>query len=388
MSLRTYYLDNNATTTIDPLVRATMEHVWNLGPVNAASAHSLGEAGRRVLAQARQELAALLNTEASAIVFTSGGTEANHLILREMLRPGGAFTRLVVSEVEHSSIRAAAEAMEQAGKDVVWLPVNERGLVDPIRLSGSILPGSTLVCIQWANNETGVVQPVNELEEVCRRAGAWLHVDAVQAVGKVPVDLNTVPVDSLALSAHKFHGPTGVGALALRRGRKIAPLLPAGDQERGIRPGTHNLAAIAGMGRAAALAAERMGRTDNRVEGVRDRFEWLLVEAGIVERIHGRAAVRLPNTANLSFREIEGDALVARLDMLGVITSQSSACTAMRPEPSYVLRAMGVSEHEAFRSLRFSFSWDTAIHVADEAAALAVQAHRALARFLHLSAVT
>jgi len=387
MSPQSYYLDNNATTAIDPLVRATMEEVWDLGPVNAASAHSLGEVGRRVLARARGELATLLNTEESSVLFTSGGTEANHLVLRELLRPGSSFTRLVVSEVEHSSIRAAAEALEEAGKDVVWLPVDVSGLVDLNRLRSSILPGATLVCIQWANNETGVVQPVAALGDICRHADAWLHVDAVQAVGKVPVDLDAVAVDSMALSAHKFHGPTGAGALVLSGSRKIVPLLPAGDQERGIRPGTHNLAAIAGMGRAAALVAERMTSGDTQFGAARDRFEWLLLEAGIVERVHGLDTERLPNTSNLSFRSVEGDALVARLDMLGVLSSQSSACTAMRPEPSYVLRAMGISEDEAFRSLRFSFSWDATHQIADEAAALAIQAHRALTRFLHPSSV-
>lgn len=378
------YLDNNATTPLLPEVVEAMLAVMKRGALNPSSAHSRGEEARRLLATAREEVASLVGCHPDEVYFTGGATESNHIVLRHLAVREGGLRRLLVSSVEHSSIHAAAEALPRFGVDVRVLPVDEHGRIDLGEVAPLIVPGATMICVQWANNETGVIQPMEELSALCRSQNTWLHTDAVQAVGKLPLDLRLIPVDSLALSGHKFHGPTGVGGLVVREGRRIAPLLPAGDQERGVRPGTHDLAGIVGMGHAARLRVERHSSATVHMQDLRDRFEARLLDSGAVARVNGGQAPRLPNTTNLMFRDVEGDALMARLDRAGVICSQSSACTAMRPEPSYVLRAMGLSEEEAFRSVRFSFSESNTAEEAMQAADTVIEVHRALHRF-HLA---
>lgn len=350
------YLDNNATTPVLPEVAEAMARVATLGALNPSSAHSGGERARRLLAEARSRVAALLGASPDELVFTSGATEGNHLVLRMLFRSEFDGFRVLYSATEHSSIRSGAEALKRAGLDVQELPVDENGQVSPADVSARMVPGRAFVFVQWANNETGVIQSVEELSAICRSAGAWFHTDAVQAVGKLPVDLSRVPVDSLALSGHKFHGPQGVGALFVRRSRSVRPDLPAGDQEWGVRPGTHNMMAIVGLGLAATIREERLASTLRHLESLRDGFEDGLRERGLIRGVNGSGARRLPNTANVQFARVDGEALMARLDAAGILCSQSSACTAMRPEPSYVLRAMGMTEAEAFRSVRFSFS--------------------------------
>ena len=379
------YLDNNASTPLLPEVIDVMFEVMQRGALNPSSAHSRGEEARRLLASAREEVSTLVGCHPEELFFTGGATESNHIVLRHLATQKGEPRRLLLSAVEHSSIHATADALRQFGVDVRILSVDEDGRIDVEEVARLILPGATMVCVQWANNETGVIQPMEELSALCRARDTWLHSDAVQAVGKVPVDLRLVPVDSLAISAHKFHGPTGVGALVVRNGRRVAPVLPAGDQERGIRPGTHHLPGIVGMGRAATLRRERHSAATSHMRELRDSFEARLLGSGAVSRVNGGQAPRLPNTSNLVFTGVEGDALMARLDRAGVVCSQSSACTAMRPEPSYVLRAMGLSEEEAFRSVRFSFSESNLTEDAARAADTVIEVHLALQRF-HLAA--
>jgi cysteine desulfurase len=239
---------------------------------------------------------------------------------------------------------------------VVTLPVDPKGLIDLNDLRAAISPEKSLVAVQWANNETGVIQPIKEASEIVRAAGGWLHCDAVQAAGKVPITFEELGVDSMAISAHKLHGPGGIGALILNPTRQLPSLLPSGDQERGIRPGTHHLAGAVGFGVASMLRTSAWEEEVDQMRRTRDLFERLALESGAVETVNGSSSLRLPNTTNLRFDRVEGDALVARLDIEGVLCSQSSACTAMRPEPSFVLRAMGLSEEQSFRSVRFSTS--------------------------------
>lgn len=262
----------------------------------------------------------------------------------------------MTTEVEHSSILEAARKLQALGISVRELAVDHRGLIDLDELSNAIQPGSTLVSVQWANNETGVLQPMPAIAEVCRVNAALLHSDAVQAIGKVPVNVEDTPVDFLSLSGHKVHGPLGVGALYVRNPSEFGPLLPGGGQERGNRPGTENLPACVGLSTALELRSDRFDGVARQTSRLRDELEDSLHMTGVTERINGAEAPRLPNTTNITFRDVDGEALLLRLDQAGVRCSQSSACTNRKPEPSYVLRAMGLTEDQAFRSLRFSVS--------------------------------
>ena len=350
------YLDNNATTEPLPEVREAVAQVLSSGPLNPSSVHSQGDRARRFLKTARAQVADLVRSDAANVVFTSGATESNHLVLVNLLTGGFQGFRFVTTATEHSSIREAVRSLEQAGVNVTLLPVGADGRVDALAVGEAIDPGRTLVSVHWANNETGVLQPLEDIAEVCRERGAVLHSDAVQAVGKIDVDLRRVPVDLLSLSGHKLHGPLGVGAIVARDPSRLRTVLPGGGQEAGVRPGTENLPAIVGFGTACALRQERWLDVALHTLALRDGFEARLSEAGVIEDVAGADVPRLPNTSNVRFTRVDGEALLLRLDQAGVCCSQGSACTNRKPEPSYVLRAMGRSEEEAFRCLRFSFS--------------------------------
>jgi len=264
--------------------------------------------------------------------------------------------RLVTTAVEHSSVLAVAEVLDRLGQEVLILPVDERGQVSAEELSRAIDPGRTLVSIQWANNETGVIQPLLQLAQCAQERGAVFHTDAVQAVGKIPVDFGAVPVDLLSLSGHKLHGPLGVGALVVRDPTLLQPLLFGGDQEGSLRPGTENVPGLIGLGVACLHRTRRFDAVAAATQKMRDAFEGHLSSRGFILAVNGVGAERLPGTSNVLFRDIDGEALVLQLDRAGIQCSQSSACTSRRPEPSYVLRAMGLSESDAFASVRFSFS--------------------------------
>lgn len=372
------YLDCNATTTPRPEVVAAVVEVMAEGPLNPASAHSLGEQARRRLERARAQVSDLVGATSSSVIFTSGGTEANHLVLRLLLQPGFEGFRLVTTAVEHSAIRGAALALAARGRDVVTLDVNEDGLIDLDQLRAAIIPANTLVALQWANNETGTLQPIQEASEIVSASGGWLHCDAVQAAGKIPIAFDELRIDSIAISAHKLHGPSGIGALVLDTSRRLPPLMPSGDQEGGIRPGTQHLAGAVGFGIASELRKTNWVEELTQMERTRDLFEKLVIEAGTAEAVNGANSPRLPNTTNLRFKSVEGDALVARLDMAGVICSQNSACTAMRPEPSFVLRSMGLSEDQSYRSIRFSTSAFTTEREVMQAATILQDVHTVL----------
>ena len=356
MNPREIYLDNNATTRVLPEVGNAVARAMRDGYGNPSSVHGAGSRARARLWEAREQVAASVSAGPDQVLFTSGASEANNLVIQSLLDGPMKGYRLVTSVIEHSSILATAEALMQSGREVVTVPVDENGLVSEGALVDAIVPGRTLVSIQWANNETGVVQPVARLVELARGAGALFHTDAVQAVGKIDVDLSEVPVDFMSISAHKVHGPLGVGALVTRDRGLLTPLLFGGSQEYSLRPGTENVPGIVGFGVALSLRTARFSAISLLTQDMRDEFESTLLARGLVQQFNGAAGERLPNTSNALFHDVDGEALVVRLDQAGVLCSQSSACTNQRPEPSHVLRAMGLTEADAYASVRFAFS--------------------------------
>ncbi len=367
------YLDNNATTPPLPEVRAAVLNALAAFG-NPSSSHTAGERARGQLREARSSLASLLGCGPASIVFTSGATEANNTVLRSF---SGLGRRIVSTRVEHSSVLAALDRCSREGTDVVLLPVGRSGLIDPDDLRRALAEEAALVSVQWVNSETGVVQPIEEIGRLCAAAGVPFHTDAAQAVGKLPVSLRDLPLDYASIAGHKFHAPVGVGALYVRPGAALQGLLDGGDQESGLRAGTENVPGIAGMGCAARLRQESLDETIARLGSLRDRLEREIMDRCGGVTVNGDTRTRVCNTTNLLFHGVDGEALVARLDQRGVRCSQSSACTNQRPEPSHVLRAMGLSEEEAYGSVRFSLSvLNDAEEVEAACAAVAEEVHR------------
>lgn len=379
------YLDHNATTRPLPevvaVVARTMAETW----ANPSSAHWLGGEARAVLERARDGVCELVGGAVpEGVVFTSGGTEANNIVLLGG-DPAPSWRCLVTSKVEHASVLRPAEALARRGAKLVVLDVSADGLLDPEalrRAAAAAPPGPLLVSLQWANSETGVVQSVADLVAAAREArpDALIHCDAAQAIGRVPVDLAAVGADAVSFSGHKLHGPHGTGALVLADpdDGRVVPLVRGGGQERGLRSGTHNLPGAAGLGLAASMRARSFGDATGRMCAARDAFEEELAERATGVVVNGAAAPRLPNTSNVRFLGRDGMELVARLDALGVACSQGSACSSGKPEASHVLRAMGLSEADAFSSVRFSFS---ALNTAEEARRAARAVAQALGNY-------
>lgn len=357
------YLDHNATTAPLPevvaLVSQTMAEVW----ANPSSAHWLGSEARRVLARARDGVCELIGgADPEGVVFTGGGTEANNIVVLGG-DAGPRWRSAVATAVEHASVLRPVEALGRIGRLVTLVGVGADGVVDAAALGRAVAaapPGPLLVAVQAANSETGVLQPMSALSAAVRtaRPDAFIFCDGAQAVGRVPVHLGDMGVDAVAFSAHKIGGPQGVGALVLAdpEDDRLGPLVRGGGQERGLRSGSHNVAGIAGLGLAAATRARNLDGTAARMRAARDSFEGALLGLHPMARVNGGASPRLPNTSNVRFPGRDGMELLARLDALGLACSQGSACSSGKPEPSHVLRAMGLAEAEAFGSVRFSFS--------------------------------
>ncbi|MGI6416603.1 MAG: cysteine desulfurase family protein [Thermoguttaceae bacterium] len=346
------YLDNNGTTRPLPEVcQAVMEA---MGPSfgNPSSDHAAGNRARRIVAQARHHVAALLGGRSDQIVFTSSGTEANNLVILSAAVPPA---RIVSTRVEHSSVLRTLEVLQQRGVEVVFVPVDGTGCVELDSLEKALRKETSLVSIQWVNNETGTIQPIDEIAELCGRSGIPLHTDAAQAFGKVPVRVQELSIDYATVTAHKIHGPQGVGAVYARNPARLSPMLFGGPQEAGLRAGTENVPGIAGFGKAAECRSANQPAAQAALAALRDQFEQRVCQLVPGISINGDPSRRVCNTTNLCFHGLDGQALVARLDLQGVRCSQSSACTSQRPEPSYVLRAMGLSEEDAYASIRFSF---------------------------------
>ncbi|MHC5079420.1 MAG: cysteine desulfurase NifS, partial [Planctomycetota bacterium] len=319
------------------------------------SAHSFGGDVRKEIDRARESVAELLNASPEEIVFTGGGSESDNLALRGVAEAfNGERRHIITTRVEHPAVLAVGKAMKRQGYWVTEIPVDRKGALDLGRLEDHLTPETALVSVMWANNETGVIFPVEEIAEICHRKGILFHTDAVQAVGKIPVDLSTVPIDLLSLSGHKLHGPKGIGALFIRRGTKVCPLILGGHQEGGKRAGTENVPAIIGLGKACALARRNLPEENVRVKALRDRLQSGLLAGCKGAIVNGEK--RLPNTLNISFEFIEGESILLKLDELGICASSGSACTSGSLEPSHVLRAMGIPFTAAHGSIRFSLS--------------------------------
>jgi cysteine desulfurase len=351
------YLDNNATTPIDPAVRETMlpclEHRFG----NPSSSHHFGEEALAGISRARQQVAALFNCPPKRIVFTSGGTEANNTAIWSAVTAYPDRKHIVSSAVEHVSVLKALEFLEKKfGYSVDLLPVSRSGGLDLDDLAEAIHPDTALVSLMGANNESGVIWPIADIGALCREKKVLFHCDAVQLVGKRPIDLETLPVDYLAVAAHKFHGPKGIGALYVERSAPFTPLIMGAGQEAGKRAGTENVAGIAGMGKACELAGEYLQRKVSAMLGMRDSLqERILAEIDDVI-INGAEQPRLPNTVNVSFKNCASGAMVQELDERGIAVSAHSACHSGDLDPSHVLRAMAVPETHIHGTLRISLS--------------------------------
>jgi len=349
------YLDNNATTHLDERVRACIAETMARPVANASSAHSAGDRTRRLVEQAREQVAQLIGGLPERIFFNSGCTEGNNQVLMSAIR-GHEPARIVTTAVEHSSVLKTCEHLESLGHTVVYLPVDGGGCIDLSDLSRALQLPVDLVSVQWTNNETGVIMPIEEIGALCRQANVRFHTDAAQAVGKLSMRVSDLPIDFLTLSGHKLHAPPGIGAVYCAEQVRLTPLLHGGPQEEERRPGTENILGIVGLGAAAAIRINDLHDYIQHAAQLRDEFEAAVLARIPGTSVNGDRNHRVCNSTNLRFAGTNGEALVAQLDLHDIFCSQSSACTNSRPEPSYVLRAMGLNEEEAYDSVRFSFS--------------------------------
>jgi cysteine desulfurase len=350
------YLDNNATTAVAPEVFGAMtpffKELWG----NPSSMHKFGGQVRQYVDRARQQVADLLGAEHQEIIFTSCGTESNNMAIRGIFEAAGERLNFITTRVEHPAVLEPARMLKQHGYHVIELDVDSSGQIDLGKLRKALDLGPALVSIMWANNETGVIFPIKEITEMVKAAGGIMHTDAVQAVGKLPINLRDIKIDLLSLSGHKLHAPKGVGALYVRKGTRITPLLLGGHQEGGKRGGTENVPYIVGLGKACELAACNIGDEMTRVAALRDRLQKGIKEKCPDVRVNGDEVHRLPNTLNVSFLYIEGESILYHLSDAGIAASSGSACTSGSLEPSHVIRAMGVPFIAAHGSIRFSLS--------------------------------
>lgn len=349
------YLDHNATTQPAPdVIRAMTDcliHAWG----NPSSLHACGQQARAVRESARRSLALLIHAPAANILFTSGATEAtSQLLLGPLFRADAKPRHLVVSAIEHPCVLEPARVLESLGWSVTRVGVDAEGRVAPQAVADALRSDTALVSVMLANNDTGVVQPIREIAELARRRGVPTHTDAVQAVGRIPVDFEDLGVDYLTLSAHKFYGPKGIGALVFRTAAAVAPFLYGGSQERALRAGTENLPGICGLGAAAALSLRQMAESAVRIAALRDQLQQGLLAAFPDARVNGGNADRLPNTLNIHFPGIDAVTAVMNLDIAGIAAATTSACATAKQEPPHVLTAMGLSPEQALASLRFS----------------------------------
>lgn len=350
------YFDHNATTPVDPGVLEVVVRVLRDEFGNASSVHHFGQRAKGVLDDARSAVAALLGGEPSEIVFTSGGTEADNFALRgvaEALEPTGR-KHLIATTIEHEAVLVTLKALAKRGWTVTLLPVGASGIVAPEALESAITRETAVVSVMHANNEIGTVQPIADLARIAHAHGAVFHTDAVQSAGKIPVDVRSLGVDLLSISAHKFYGPKGAGALWIKRGTRVAAILTGGKHERSRRAGTENVPGIAGLGAAAQLAKKKIASESVRLATLRDRIEEAILVTVPGTAINGSREPRVPNTTNISFEGIEAESLLIALDLEGVAVSTGSACSSGTLEPSHVLRAMGLSSHRTQNSIRIS----------------------------------
>jgi cysteine desulfurase len=351
------YFDNNATTKGLPEVAAAMQPYLTELYGNPSSIHRFGNQVAQKISEARAQVASLIGAaDPIEIIFTSCGTEGDNAAVRGMVEARPNKRHIVTTQVEHPAILGLCQHLEKRGYRVTWLGVNHDGMLDLEELRHSLTDDTALVSIMYANNETGVIFPIDKIGEIVRAKGIPFHVDAVQAAGKIPLRLKDSPVDLLTISGHKFHAPKGIGALYVRRGVTFPPFIIGGHQEKNRRAGTENVAGIVGIGEAAELAQKNLMQESEKIRALRDQLEAALLESCPDCRINGRKSERLPNTSNVSFRYLEGEAILVLLDQFGICASTGSACTAGSSEPSHVLRAMAVAPDWLQGAVRFSLS--------------------------------
>lgn len=371
--MRRVYLDNNATTPVLPEVLDAMRPYYAEHFGNASSIHHHGQETRAAVERARESVAALLGCRSAEVVFTSGGTEADNLAIFGLVRSSD---HVITSTVEHHAVLNSCKHLAEKGIEITYVPVDGRGLVDPDDVRRALRPNTKLVTIMYANNETGVIQPVEEFGKICAEADVYFHTDAVQVASKIPIRVKDIGCDLLSISGHKFHAPQGVGALYVRKGTTLEPLFYGGSHERSRRAGTENVPGIIGLGKAAEIAANGLANGgDREMVALRDHLENTIL--GSVESagvngadVNGKTAPRVPNTANIYFDYIEGEALVIALDLKGLAVSTGAACSSGAIEPSHVLTAMGLRPDRARASIRFSLGKQNTADDVDFAAQL------------------
>ncbi len=355
--MRRVYMDANATTPLLPEVLDAMRPYFIEHFGNASSIHQQGQHARAAVEHARAAVAALINCRPAEIVFTSGGTESDNLALFGLVQPGD---HLITSSIEHHAVLHAAEKLRDRGAEVTFLPVSSEGVIDPGDVRRAIQPNTRLISVMMANNETGAIQPVSEIGRIATEADIYFHTDAVQAAGKLPIDVQTLRCDLLSISGHKMHAPQGTGILYVRRGTRLEPLFFGGSHERQRRAGTENLPGIVGLGKAAEIARTALvDGTMDRVATLRNRLEEGVLAEVESAGVNGIGAPRVSNTTNIYFEDLEGEALVIALDLKGLSVSGGSACASGATEPSHVLTAMGLSPAKARASVRFSLTKQT-----------------------------
>jgi cysteine desulfurase len=363
------YLDFNATTPVEPRVLDAMLPYFSTEFANAASIHTPGQKARAAVETAREQVAALIGARPQEIVFTSGGTESdNHAIFGIVSSSFTSFTsstsstssrHIITTAIEHEAVLNACQALEKEGVRVTYLPTDREGQIDLDELHRAMRPETVLITIMHANNELGTVQPLEEIGRIAKEADVHFHTDAVQSAGKVPIDVNAFRLDLLSLSGHKIYAPKGIGALYVRGGTRLRQLLYGGHHQRGFRPGTENVAGIVGLGKAAEIARNSLAEDAQRVSALRDKLQQGLLHRVPQSRVNGGGAPRTPNTTNLVFPGVEGEALLIALDLKGLACSTGAACSSGAVEPSHVLTAIGLPPEEARASLRFSLGRHT-----------------------------
>ncbi len=354
--MKVVYVDNNATTQVAPEVLEEMLPYFHDLYGNPSSMHSFGGQVARKLKEARGKVASLIGATPDEILFSSCGTESDSTAIQAAILSHPNRRHIITTRVEHPAVKNLCEYLEKNGYRVTYLPVDREGRLNPEDLYKSLSKDTAIVSIMWANNETGVIFPIEEIAQIVSQRGIVFHTDAVQAVGKIPIDVQKIPVDMLSLSGHKIHAPKGVGALYVRKGTKFMPFLIGGHQERGRRGGTENVASIIGLGKACELAAEHIKEENERVKYLRDKLENEILKGVPNAMVNGDREYRLPNTTSISFEFVEGEAILLMLNEFGICASSGSACTSGSLEPSHVLRAMGVPFTAAHGSIRFSLS--------------------------------
>jgi cysteine desulfurase len=352
--MKTIYVDNNATTRVAPEVLDVMLPYLNERYGNPSSMHSFGGNVAHKIKEARAKVASLINASPDEIMFTSCGTESDSTAIHAAISSVPDKKHIITSRVEHPAVKNLFEHLSKKGFRVTFVPVDRKGMLDLDYLYNNLTDDTAIVSIMWANNETGMIFPVQELSQVIKNKGIVFHTDAVQAVGKLPIDVSKSEIDMLSISGHKIHAPKGIGALYVRKGTRFSPFLIGGHQEGGRRGGTENVAYIIGIGKASELAATHMGEMVTRVEKLRDKLENELLKRIPNAIINGDTENRLPNTTSISFEYVEGESILLMMDELGICASSGSACTSGSLEPSHVLRAMGVPFTAAHGSIRFS----------------------------------